>query len=75
MIGDRELVGRRAAQPDDVPDVGPGHLARAHQHGPLDRPAVAAELGRAVGLEDRAWQPSQVACRPPEAKAQIPVTL
>ena len=45
---------RRAAQADDVPDVGPRHLAGAHQHGALDRPAVGVGLARAVGQEDRA---------------------
>ena len=57
MVGQRELVARRAAQADDVPDVGPLDLAR---HGTSmvrsTLPAVGVEPRRAVGLEDRAMR-------------------
>ena len=56
MVGQRELVARRAAQADDVPDVGPFDLARRHQHGALDLPALGVEPRRAVGLPDRAMR-------------------
>src|SRR5713226_10076341 len=53
MVGEGELVARRAAQADRVPDVGPHHLFSLHQHGALELAAVAPEPRRAVGLVDR----------------------
>ena len=54
MVGERELIARRAAQADRVPDVGPRDLAALHQHRALELPAVGTEPRRAVGLVDRA---------------------
>src|SRR5216683_6556413 len=54
MVGEGELVARRAAQADRVPDVGPRDLSAAHQHRALELTAGRAEARRAVGLIDRA---------------------
>src|SRR5258708_33358371 len=54
MVGESELVARRAAQADRVPDVGPRHLFALHQHGALELAAVRPESRRAVSLVDRA---------------------
>jgi hypothetical protein len=53
MVGEGELVARRAAQADRVPDVGPRHFFALYQHGALELAAVGPESRRAVGLVDR----------------------
>src|SRR5882757_10063687 len=53
MVGEGELVARRAAQADRAPAVGPHRLFALHQHGALELAAVGPESQRAVGLIDR----------------------
>src|ERR1700704_4244774 len=57
MVGEGELVARRAAQADRVPDVGPRDLSAAHQHRALELTAVGPEPRVAVDLVDRAVRP------------------
>jgi len=74
VISERELVGCRAAEPNHAPDV--VHCTS------LDGTSMTRSIRRPPSLNRGvpsawkigAWQPIQVACRPPDANAQVPVT-